>query len=88
MHILSIALSDTALCLLSSYLALVRSGTDPKDFGRGLYFSYTKHLTLTLQKDSDLDADPATKDKQWWELEDPRFFWNKYLSGPLAGKIS
>lgn len=81
-------MADVLLCLMSSYLALVRSGTNPKDFARGLYFSYTKHLTLSSQREADLDEDPTMKEKQWWELEDSRFFWNKYLSGPLAGEIS
>ncbi|GMH37947.1 hypothetical protein BSKO_05831 [Bryopsis sp. KO-2023] len=72
----------------AQYLSLLKSALNPEQHGRGLYFSYTGHLTLSTERNSDLQADlqsnTASQEKQWWELEDPRFFFNRFLSTPIS----
>ena len=64
-----------------SYVELVKSAVDPKKAGRGLYFSSGIQLTLTTERQARVINE---RGEGSWELEDTRFFWNRYLMEPIT----
>lgn len=68
----------------TSYLNLVRTAINPRAHGRGLHFSYTKHITLCSEREADLGE--TAIGKHWWDAEEKQFFWNRFLSDPIIGR--
>jgi len=66
-------------------LSLLTAGVDPSGPGRNLYISPGGDLTLSVQRLAELTADggPAASQPPHARA-DPRFFWNRALSAPLA----
>ena len=66
---------------MCSYIELVKSAVDPKQAGRGLYFSSGIRLTLTTERQAAVSNE---RGEGSWELEDTRFFWNRHLMEPVT----
>lgn len=65
-------------------MELVEDACDPGIFGQQFFYSYGTDITLTQQRFSALGEDSSGAQKPQWARADKRFFWNKFLTQPLA----